>query len=102
MSVRGPGECTLHARVCSGGIGVFLLISEMRVLLLYRSYSCYHSPLYLDDNGEIDTSKGRNKPMYLSYKRYMRLQELYRNHLIPIEVIRYRMTKTYNVRLDHY
>jgi E3 ubiquitin-protein ligase UBR1 len=102
VSASNPGECTLHARHCSGGIGVFFLVQNCYVLFVHGSFSSYFPSLYLDVNGESDHNKGQNRPMHLSLKRYAKVEEIYRNHMIPNEIARNRATKDTHIRLNWY
>jgi hypothetical protein len=97
-----PGECTLHARVCSGGTGVFFLVQHLSVLFIHRSYASYYPSLYLDSNGETDRTKTQNRPMFLSAKRYRKIEEIYSHHQIPVEVTRNRISKSSAINLDWY
>ena len=56
-----PGECTLHARFCSGGQGIFLNVTSNWVLLLNGPRSCKFPSLYLDKNGEAGEGRGPNR-----------------------------------------
>lgn len=97
MSVSNPGECTLHARACGGGTGIFFLIQNFSVVLINDSRACFYPSLYLDANGE--TSRiGQSRPMFLSLKRYLKVDEIYKNHLIPYEVARSRATNDRVIR----
>ena len=95
---NNPGECTLHARICGGGTGIFFIIQHFSVVLLHDSRACFYPSIYLDSHGETDTSRGQNRPMYLSLKRYKKIEELYKNHLIPYEVARIRSNKDRVIR----
>jgi hypothetical protein len=97
-----PGECTLHARFCSGGQGVFLNVLHNWVLLLNGPRSCKFSALYLDKNGEAGEGRGPNRPLMLSNARYARLEELYLKHQIAGEVSRKRLNQDRNIRANYY
>ncbi|CAK9251643.1 unnamed protein product [Sphagnum jensenii] len=99
--ITNPGECTLHARECSGGTGVFFLVQHLFVLFVHRSYASYYPSIYLDSNEETDRSN-QNRPMFLSVKRYKKVEEIYANHSIPLEVTRNRTTKQSFIRLAWY
>lgn len=99
---RSVGECSIHARHCGSGTGVFFLVQHLSVLLVYRSYSAYYPSLYLDINGEIDKMKNHSRPMFLSVKRYKKVEELYVKHQVPYEIARQRTTKGSYIRQDWY
>jgi hypothetical protein len=50
----------------------------------------YYPSIYLDETGESNQSGYQNKPMYLSQKRYRKLEELYISHQVGKEVARKR------------
>lgn len=75
-------------------MGIFLFAHIGSVLLISGSLSIWHPSLYLDENGEIDRDMNRNKPLFLSEKRYRSLQKLYLQHEIPREVARSRSQAT--------
>ena len=97
-SNNNPGECTLHTSLCGAGIGVFYHIQLCRVLLIRGTRASYSSSIYLDDTGEVSDTLGRNRPMYLSMKRYQKLAELYSSHQIGKEVARKRATSDSVIR----
>lgn len=96
------GECTLHSRVCGMGTGVFFLVQMCRCLLIRGSRSCYFPSLYVDRDGEVEDSRRHNRPLFLSSKRYRRLQEMYLKHQIAIEVVRRRTTEESVIRENWY
>ena len=97
-----PGECTLHARSCGGGQGVFFNIMSNWVLLLNGPRACKFLPLYLDKNGEAGEGRGPNRPLMLSNARYTRLEELYLKHQVAGEVSRRRLNQDRNIRANYY
>ena len=86
----GVGECTLHARTCGAGVGVFFLVHKCSVLLMRGSRTCLYPSIYLDQNGDEPDFSAQMSPMFLSQKNVRRLEELYLNHHIAREVIRRR------------
>jgi len=83
-----------HARRCGAGIGVFLILQDVRVwgrdgrrrhsfaglsaILLSRAkrYAIWCSP-FLDEHGEEDVGLSRGKPLYFSEDRYAVLERLW-------------------------
>lgn len=96
------GECTLHSQQCGVGVGVFFLVQSCNVLLLRGALSCYYPSFYLDSTGEINDNRGQNRPMFLSQKRFKKLEELYAGHQISREIARKRSTADSVVRLNWY
>ncbi|CAM9281630.1 unnamed protein product [Chrysoparadoxa australica] len=108
------GECTLHARECGSGTGMFFLVMQtsqpshsfypepgasdssslllfvqiMRcaVLLMRENRAAYYSSLYVDEHGEEDTHLRRGKPLYLSKHRYRALKQLWLKHQVVMQV----------------
>ena len=59
--------------------------------------------LYLDANGEaIDSSRGRMPPLFLSIKKFNKLNDMYINHQIVGEIARQRATSDRVIRLNWY
>jgi len=94
---RQIGSCTAHAEKCNETIGVFLLVRDCQILLLYnKSKGCFMSPPYLDEYGEPDIKFRRGNPLFLSSGRYDSLQQLWMSHSIPQEIVRQlELNKTY-------
>ncbi|XP_065059520.1 E3 ubiquitin-protein ligase UBR2-like [Rhopilema esculentum] len=83
------GSCTAHAEKCNETLGVFLLIRDCQILLLYnRTKGCLIASPYLDEYGEPDVKFRRGNPLYLSSCRYNNLQKLWLTHMIPQEIVR--------------
>jgi hypothetical protein len=99
---REPGECTLHARRVGSGTGVFFLVKKCTVLLIHNKKSAYSASLYLDENGEEDTSLRRGRPLFLKEERYEALENLWRQHGIPREVAQIRSTSDRVIRDNWY
>ena len=99
-----PGECTLHARSCAGGVGIYYLLQQFTVLLVRDSRSCYYPQLslYLDSSGEVSQSRSQNRPMFLSSKRYKQVENLYLSHSIAKEVVRTRSMEDRYIRQFYY
>ena len=97
-----PGECTLHARRCGGGNGIFMIMLHNWVLILNGPRSCKYPALYLDKNGEAGEGRGANRPMQLSEARLKKLEELYLNHQIASEISRKRLNQDRHIRMNYY
>ena len=99
-----PGECTLHARSCAGGVGIFYLLQQFTVLLIRDSRCCYYPQLslYLDSSGEVSQSRSQNRPMFLSSKRYKQVENLYLSHSVAKEVVRTRSMEERYIRQFYY
>jgi len=97
-----PGEATLHARECGSGVGVLFLAHKGTVLLLRGSRAIYYPSVYVDQNGESGEGLHNNRPLFLSAKKYRKLEELYLKHQIGTEVTRNRSTADKNIRLNWY
>ncbi|CAN0327572.1 unnamed protein product, partial [Ectocarpus sp. 8 AP-2014] len=80
------GECTLHARECGAGVGVFFLVQRCVVLLIRDSRGAYYPSIYLDDHGEEDAQLRRGRPLFLNKHRYDSLKQLYLRHKVAQEV----------------
>jgi len=98
---RAAGECTLHARSCGLGIGVFFLVQQCHVLLLRGSRASYYPSLYLDSSGEVE-QRGHNRPLFLNNKRVRRLEELYLSHNVAKEIVRKRASAETVIRMNWY
>jgi hypothetical protein len=96
------GECTLHARSCGTGAGVFFLVQQCQVLLVRGSRSTYYPSLYLDASGEVNEHRGQNRPLFLSSKRYRKLEDLYTSHQVAKEISRKRSSAESVIRLNWY
>jgi hypothetical protein len=97
-----PGEATLHARECGAGIGVFFLAHKCSVLLIRGSRSMFYPSVYVDANGETGEGLHTNKPLFLSPKKYQKLEELYLKHQIGTEITRHRSQADRNIRGNWY
>lgn len=98
----GIGECTLHARGCGAGVGVFFLVHKCSVLLMRGSRTCLYPSIYLDQNGDEQGNSTQFCPMFLSLKNFRTLEEMYLNHHVATEVTRRRATQERVTRLNWY
>ncbi|KAG2531948.1 hypothetical protein JM16_000583 [Phytophthora kernoviae] len=55
-----PGACTVHAKKCGRGSGMFLLVLEGAVLLVYWKLAAYVGSLYVDEYGEEFGERNRH------------------------------------------
>lgn len=85
-----PGECTLHAKLCSAGNCVFFIVHSCHVLLMRGGRACYSPSIYVDDKGEPPAGRGSNRPTYLSAKRYAALNDMYFANNVAKEMTRKR------------
>ena len=69
---------------------MFFLVQQCQGLLVRGARSVYWPSLYLDASGEVNEQRGQNRPLFLSAKRYKRLEDLYLNHQIAKEIVRKR------------
>lgn len=102
MAALSPGDCTIHAEHCGGGVGVFFLVQKCCPLLIKGSRACYLPPIYLDQNGETSETLSQSKPMHLSRKRVRRLEELYVRHQLVRELFRVRASSDKVIRQNWY
>jgi E3 ubiquitin-protein ligase UBR1 len=97
-----PGDCTIHAENCGGGVGVFFLVQKCCPLLIKGSRACYLPPIYLDHNGETCDTLSQSKPMHLSRRRVRRLEEMFVRHQLARELFRVRASSEKVIRQNWY
>ncbi|CAM9192647.1 unnamed protein product [Ascophyllum nodosum] len=126
-----PGECTIHARYCGSGIGIFFLVQRYHcvcvfiklhittqsdpvtlvilchshgcvVLLIRDSRGAYYPSIYLDDHGEEDAGLKRGRPLFLNRHRYNALKQVYLRHRVAQEVSAIRASSDRVIREDYY
>lgn len=101
-----PGACTVHAKKCGRGSGMFLLVLEGAVLLVYWKLSAYVGSLYVDEYGEEFGERNRElnkgRPLYLNQERRERLLRLWLRHEIPYEVVKIQNSSERVIRNSHY
>ena len=78
----GAGPCTLHAKKCGNGIGVFLLVHSSAIVLVRENWACYYPSPYVDHHGEQDCGFRRGLPLSLSPQRYQALTTLWVSHKV--------------------
>jgi hypothetical protein len=96
------GGCTMHARSCGAGMGVFFLVHRCIVLLLRDGKAAYWGSLYLDEHGEEDIGLRRGRPLYLSTRRCSLLCTMYIQHRVAQEVTTVRSNADRVIREDFY
>lgn len=96
--MRNPGECSLHSEQCGAGVGLFFLLHQCQILLIRSNRAIYYPSIYLDATGESCEGSFQNKPMFLSTKRYRKLEEVYVAHHIAKEVARKRASSETVIR----
>ena len=81
---RSVGSCTLHSMVNHGGIGVYYLIHDNKIVLVKGRMAAFYPTLYVDANGEdvARVSTGKHRPLYLERSRWEALAQLVQSHLI--------------------
>lgn len=99
---RQPGTCTLHARSIGSGTGIFFLLQKCTVLLMHNNKSAYSASLYVDENGEEDTSLRRGRPLFLKKDRFLSLENMWREHGVSREVAQIRSTSDRVIRDNWY
>lgn len=101
-----PGACTVHAKKCGRGSGMFLLVLEGAVLLVYWKLAAYVGSLYVDEYGEEFGERNRElnkgRPLYLQEDRRQRLLRLWTRHEIPNEVVKIQNSSERVIRNSHY
>lgn len=76
----GFGGLGKHAAKCGNGIGVFLSLKYISVLVIREDRSSYWGSPYLDAHGEEDEWLRRGKPLYLNQVRYSALERMWLTH----------------------
>ena len=99
---NGQGACTLHAKTCAAGVGIFLLIKKCQVVLLRSSWSAFYPAPYLDVHGEEDKGLKRGCRLVLSVERYNELRALWDSHLVVREISRIRNQSDRVIRRNYF
>lgn len=74
-----------HAQTCGAGTGLFLLLSDSEVLIIYADLAVLYPSPYLDAHGECDRGLSRGHPLFLNEQRYKALEALWQSHGIGKE-----------------
>jgi hypothetical protein len=101
LNADGQGLCTKHGLHCSPEAGVFFLVQDCIIVLLFRKKAAYFPSPYVDSYGERHRHfKGR--PLFLDQKRMDIVHKLRTDHGIPREVIKNRSSSARVIISDHY
>jgi hypothetical protein len=100
LNAGGVGECTKHANICGGGVGIFFLLQECVSLIMYREKAAYFHCPYVDSHGETHMSRGR--PLNIDLERYETLRGLNCGHLLRQQVISERSKSTRHTIISNY
>ena len=68
LDAGGKGECTAHSRLCSPEGGIFFLLQDCNILLLYGSRASYYTSPYVDSHGE-EHQHFKGRPLFLDRRR---------------------------------
>ena len=74
-----------HAHSCGAGTGLFLLLTDSEVLLIYADIAALYPSPYLDSHGECDRGLSRGHPLFLNERRYADLEAKWQAHAIGRE-----------------
>jgi len=74
-----------HAQACGGGTGLFLLLSDSEVLMIYSDVAVLYPSPYLDSHGECDRGLNRGQPLFLNQRRYEALEAIWQSHSVGRE-----------------
>mmetsp|Transcript_4153 Transcript_4153/g.6352 ORF Transcript_4153/g.6352 Transcript_4153/m.6352 type:complete len:1971 (+) Transcript_4153:47-5959(+) len=91
FSADGSGHCTRHALECGAGSGIFFLLQECTLLLIYKNRAAYFASPYADAFGERQ-GHFRGRPLFLDHDRHHDISRLWGNHGVPDAVIQSRFT----------
>lgn len=80
----------VHAKRCGHGIGIFFLMLEGTIVLIYRVRLVYSPNVYVDEYGERNPRRGVNhgRPLHLDIAHVAHLRQLYLTHGIPRLVVK--------------
>mmetsp|Transcript_14235 Transcript_14235/g.21295 ORF Transcript_14235/g.21295 Transcript_14235/m.21295 type:complete len:1890 (-) Transcript_14235:130-5799(-) len=101
LDAAGKGQCSAHVKFCGEEVGIFFLLQDCNLLLLFGMRGCYYSAPYVDSHGEKHRHY-RGKPLFLDMKRFNMLTKLWATHGIPREVVQKRSTSTRVIINGHY
>eukprot|EP00658_Telonema_sp_P-2_P045401 TRINITY_DN3335_c0_g2_i4.p1 TRINITY_DN3335_c0_g2~~TRINITY_DN3335_c0_g2_i4.p1 ORF type:complete len:268 (+),score=56.95 TRINITY_DN3335_c0_g2_i4:690-1493(+) len=95
--------CSHHLNTCSGGVGIFFLIQECRVLLMRRGKAAYYLTLYVDRFGErLKGSSQRGRPLFLDSKQLDQLNQLWLSNQVGTKVVAIRCSADRVIRENYY
>ncbi|KAK9765320.1 E3 ubiquitin-protein ligase ubr1 [Basidiobolus ranarum] len=87
-SIDQVGECYRHIKNCGKTVGIFMLINQSIIALLYGSSGCVLDAPYLDVHGEVDPGLIRGRPLFLNQRRYDELRRIWLSHTVPSYIAR--------------
>ena len=83
------GACTAHAQICSGGSGIFLHVTECRIILTSNVKRGASLPApYVNEYGETDEGMRRGNPLRLDPARWAELNQMWMTNDIPDKISR--------------
>ncbi|XP_065661798.1 E3 ubiquitin-protein ligase UBR2 isoform X2 [Hydra vulgaris] len=83
------GACVLHSVSCSNSVGIFFIVRQSEIVLLYNHTLGMMIPSpYLDQYGEADRGFRRGNPLFLNEKRYESLEKIWISQQIPETIVR--------------
>jgi hypothetical protein len=97
----GRGRCTRHAQECGRGVGVFFLLQDCSVLLIYGDRACYFASPYVDEYGERH-KQFRGRPLFLDERRLEALRRVWARQRVPYEVVHSRSTSKHVILTNYY
>ena len=90
-SVQGVGAVMHHVAARHGGVSALFMLRKCAVVLVYNGSVGLWPSLYTDKFGEDRQGQQRGLPLRLNEKRLAKVEELWRAHGVPQEVIRSRV-----------
>ncbi|KNE67863.1 hypothetical protein AMAG_12581 [Allomyces macrogynus ATCC 38327] len=79
-TVQGIGECTQHMTRCAGENALFVDMTRVSILVLFRQNGTFLPAPYLDPHGEPDLGFRRGRPMKISAAKVGELNRLWITH----------------------
>lgn len=101
LDAGGKGECTRHVGLCGGDTGLYFLLQDCTVLLMFREKAAYYPAPFVDMHGEKHRHF-RGKPLFIDEKRYEVLRKLWSSHTVAREIIQKRSTSNRVIISGHY
>lgn len=87
-SESGEGECTMHAKKCGAGQGLFILPLASVVVAVGNPRNCILDGPYVDAHGETDSYLKRSCQLMLSQNKLDQMRLAYTRGTIPIEIVK--------------
>eukprot|EP01132_Coremiostelium_polycephalum_P008243 gene8243-10131_t len=77
------GEVSRHSKSCGGEIGIYLIVDQSILIVVFDGiFSVVNSP-YLDQHSEEDIGLRRGVPLFLVKERYQLLSNILARHELP-------------------